>query len=325
MKDDSVIHLLRGTIKQVWPRESKVSTKGSQYTSQAFLITDPATQAITMVRVFDQFEITPQMVGSAITLLPSENGAGLTKTSFVRSSGERAGQRDHSVKANGMATITVEGFDAPQAKAPSAVSVSPLTELGNLYLDCLHEASRIIMQSPFDIPEPREVATTLFIECNRRGIKASRKPVAQSVQSAAVTDSPNHQPPKTEPVKQDAGSLAQSVPPPSASKLAAQAVTRSGLPQMAEALNKTPESVVCEAVDLLMKDMIDSGEVKIAQLDAAFTKWQKLHPKNANHAMLANYNSFRDAVLAESEPVAADESVSIIEDEDEILEADVDV
>ncbi len=324
MKDDTVIHLLRGTIKQVWQRDSKTNDKGKPYTSQAFLITDPATQATTMVRTFDQFEITPQMVGSTITLSPSDKGAGLTKTSFVRTSGERAGQRDHSVKVNGMAVISVEGFDAPPANAPVARSGSPLTELGNLYLDCLHEAHRIIMQSPFDIPEPREVATTLFIECNKRNIKAAPRSHAPKPKSVAVTDTTIPEPQKTEPVKQDAKAPAQSTPP-SAAKLAAQAVTRSGLPQMTEALNDAPESVVCEAVDLLMKDMVDSGEIKMAQLDAAFAKWRNLHPKNANHAMLANYNAFRDVVLAESQPVEADDALPIIQDDDEILEADVEV
>jgi hypothetical protein len=325
MKDDSVIHLLRGTVKQVWPKENKVSNAGKSYTSQAFLVADPTTQAVTMVRMFDQVEITPQMVGSTVSLTPSEKGTGLTKTSFVRTSGDRAGQRDHSVKANGLAVVTVEGFNTSPLNAPVTGSGSALAELGDLYLDCLHEANRIVMQAPFPIMEPREVATTLFIECNRKGIKAAPKPVTSRTQPAPVTDSPPPAQPKTEPVKPEAKPVTDTAPP-SAAKLAAQAVTRSGLPQMVDALKDVSEELVCEAVDLLMKDMIDSGEFKVTQLDAAFAKWQKLHPKNANHAMLANYNAFRDVVLAESPPAVTDEPPFVIEDEaDEIIEADVDV
>ena len=340
MQDGTPILELRGIIKQVWPQEEKDGQRG-KYKSQAFIASDGATGATTLVRMFDCPEIKPDQVGDMFRLTPRQDGSGVTKTSFKRTTGEKAGQIDHSIKVDKGASIIFKkvGEAHEQASVPDSGKAQqpaqqtrqrqasdPLTDAGNLMIECLHEASRVMIESPFDIEGgARELATTLFIEMRRSGINISMLPSRRGERMApapeATQESPATQPEppaETEEQKQ----AIQAAPQPNrltAAGLAAKAMSMPGSPELMRSLSvATPDDIV-KAADFIMKDMVASGEATPDQLDAAFIEFKKTNNgADPNVTMVGNFKAFSDIVVKHAAPPPAEE-VGIIEEEDEII------
>jgi hypothetical protein len=347
MDDGAPITEIRGLIKQVWPIDSRKSGDGRPYKTQAFIVADAVTGATVLVRTFNQKEITADLVGSMISITAANDGGGVSKASFVKTTGDRAGQTEHSVKVSGQASITIKDSSAQQAASPSSGNArtqgqqrhtsNPLKDAGDLLLECLHEASRIVIECPFELEGgAREIATTLFIELRKSGVNASMIPnrraqekPPQQAQKEDVTETPE---PENEPNRvEPRGPLGDNGPekPKPAPKmtpaaLAAAAVSRSGTEQMDATVADSSDAVVAKAVDFLMKDVVESGIGSLAQVDAAFAAVQKRRGALANRVILRNYDAFLDEVRSLAPAPVTAEEAQIIEDEPEI-EVEIDL
>lgn len=188
MKDGAAIIRLRGTIKQVWKREAKETKPNDQgqtrkYNLQALLIEDTSTKATTVLRLFGHAEVGVDMVGQVITVTAKnadQNPSGVSKSSYK----DNDGKTWTNVAVSSDAKVLIGG---PQQSPPASASRSAqpaatpasgngkLRALGDLFVACLNEAHRVRQASPFPIDDKaaKEMGTTFFIECCRRGIDAT--------------------------------------------------------------------------------------------------------------------------------------------------------
>lgn len=346
MADGETILEIRGIIKQVWPR--KKDDQGRLYTSQAFIISDGATGATTLVRAYHQPDITPDQVGQIIQITPRQDGGGLTKESFKRTTGDKAGQTDHSVKADRGAVIRLRKAGEATQSAPASGNAraedqqsrqrqtsNPLKDAGDLLLECLHEASRIVIECPFELEGgAREIATTLFIELRKSGVKASMLPNRREQTGPAkenATSEAMHAPePELKPELDD--STKPEPPAPQVltpAALAAKAMAMPGSAEIARSLSVATTASIEKAADLLFVELIDRGDATPQQLDVAFDAWRKLQDKasdsiDPNTAMLASLDVFMDVLKRHAAPAETPkDEVALIEDDDIMPEIDV--
>ena len=186
MKDGAAISRLRGTIKQVWKREAKETKpddagKTRKYNLQAILIEDTSTKATTVLRLFGHTEIGVDMVGQAITVTAKnadQNPSGVSKSSYRDNDGKTwtnvAVSSDAKVLIGGPQQSPPASASRPSQPAPASGN-GKLRALGDLFIACLSEAHRVRQSSPFPIDDSatKEMGTTFFIECCRRGIDAT--------------------------------------------------------------------------------------------------------------------------------------------------------
>jgi len=330
LEHEQPISEISGLIRTIYKFEEKKDKNGKSFTTQAFVLSDETTNATCMVRCFDRREIPLECVGQKITLKCNANSRGVTKNIFTPTTGANAGKTSHSVKVTKEADISIgESATAPQSTTDGNRSSRPspssqLTEIGNLYLECLFEADRVNQNSPIRIDDVQALATTLFIEANRKGIRFAATPKANPTPSPAAEVRPQSEP--VQETKPEPQNEQPSATPSAADKvmspleLASFSTRNSGSAQLRKLVESSTDEVISEAVDLLLKDFTQSSDATLPQMDAAWAEWEKLH-KLPNAAMLMDLKAF--CVIVDKhkpvEPVVEDQ---IIEDDDISIEID---
>lgn len=242
---------IAGHIKTVFDYETKTSQKnGKPYKTQAVIIEDASGNSA-FLRLYDRPEFRKDQVGDLLQISASNSGSGIKKVKYQSNEGEEKWY----LQIGRDARIGDAGSH-PAKVSQQRETGNPLSQLGDLYLLALQEVARIAPQSPVTLtPEmQKDIATSLFIEANRKGIQPPKVAVKQAPPAA---QNPAPKPPPE-------------VTPERIVKLCRK---DAGSPKLLEWLRKQKTETLDKAMDTLLSECKEKGGTDAA-MDAVFAKIQ---------------------------------------------------